>query len=179
MGRTKQLLPLGDRPAIVHAAGSVLEAGVADLVVVTGRGHEAVRLSLAQLPVRFSSNDDSESDMAESVRAGLREIDAASSGVLVCLADHPLISPGTISGILREHERSPDKIIIPVYNGKKGHPSLFPAALIQGIASAGSLRDIISGNPGLVLFFDVPDEGVLLDMDTEEDYRRLARRFRT
>ncbi|MGC2062362.1 MAG: nucleotidyltransferase family protein [Thermodesulfovibrionales bacterium] len=179
MGQTKQLLPLGDRPVIAHAAGSIAEAGVQDIVVVIGKDHDAVRASLAHLPVRFASNDDPESDMAESIRVGLRELDPASSGVLVCLADHPLVSPETIAGILREHENSPDKIIIPVHNGRKGHPSLFPATLIQEIVPAGSLRDIITSHPAWIFLLDVSDEGVVLDMDTEEDYRRLVTRFKT
>ncbi|MBI5101928.1 MAG: nucleotidyltransferase family protein [Nitrospirae bacterium] len=178
MGRTKQLLPLCDRPAVEHAARSILMGGVDDVVVVTGTGHEAVRASLTHLPVRFALNDDPESDMAGSIRVGLKEIAISSSGVLVCLADHPLVSHETITGIIREHAKGPGRIIIPAHNGKKGHPTLFPAPLIRGIASTGSLRDIIAGNPGLVFFVDVPDEGVLLDMDTEEDYRRLLERFR-
>ena len=179
MGRTKQLLPLGDRPVIAHAAGSISEAGIRDIVVVTGRGQDAVRACLTQLPVKFASNDDPASDMAESIRIGLREIDAASSGVLVCLADHPLVSPETIGIIIHVHEADPARIIIPVHKGKRGHPSLFPSALLQEMfITAGSLRDVITRHPDKIVLLDVPDEGVVLDMDTEEDYQRLTSRYR-
>jgi molybdenum cofactor cytidylyltransferase len=178
MGRTKQLLPLGDRPVIAHAAGSIAAAGIRDIVVVTGRGQDAVRACLTHLPVRFAFNDDPESDMAESIRIGLREMAAASGGVLVCLADHPLVSPGTIGIIIHAHESDPDRIIIPVHKGKRGHPSLFPAVLMQEMfVATGPLRDVITRQSDQLLFLDVPDEGVVLDMDTEEDYRRVASRY--
>jgi CTP:molybdopterin cytidylyltransferase MocA len=36
------------------------------------------------------------------------------------------------------------------------------------------LRDIVRQDPARVLVVDVPDEGVILDMDTEPDYQKTV-----
>ncbi|MBI5640879.1 MAG: nucleotidyltransferase family protein [Nitrospirae bacterium] len=177
MGRTKQLLPIGEKPAILYCVEAIFEAGVRDVVVVTGRDDAAIRSALRGHALRLVRNDDPESDMSESIRIGLRQVDASSTGVLVCLADHPLIQSETIERLLQLHAASPDKIIIPVYRGKRGHPSLFPFGMIKEIYSAITLRELISSNPDQTLFADVADEGVILDMDTEEDYRIIVEKF--
>jgi CTP:molybdopterin cytidylyltransferase MocA len=111
--------------------------------------------------------------MAGSVRVGLQAVDRASSGVLVCLADHPLASAGTMEALIRRHEADSSMIIIPVFRGKRGHPTLFPLGLVREVFRGLTLRDVVSGHRDKIQYIDVQDEGVILDMDTEEDYRRI------
>jgi len=115
--------------------------------------------------------------MAGSVRLGLRQIDPASTGVLICLADHPLVSSETIKELVNVHLSVPDSILIPVYKGGRGHPTLFPRKTIEDIYSVETLRDLIASRSGSVRAVDVDDEGVILDMDTPEDYERIKQRF--
>jgi len=64
--------------------------------------------------------------MAESVRIGLQAVSKSFSGVLVCLSGHPLASAQTLSLLTSTHREDPHKIIVPLCNGRGGHPSLFP-----------------------------------------------------
>ncbi len=176
MGRPKQLLPVRGKPAVRSCAETVLAAGLQDIVVVTGVNADATEAALEGLPVRIARNPDASSDMAESVRTGLRLIDPAVRFILVCLADHPLVASATIRSILEESAQNPVKIIIPRYLGRRGHPTLFPRAIIKEIFDGKNLRDVINGHAAHVLSVDVDDEGVVLDMDTEEDYNELRRR---
>ncbi len=173
MGRTKQLLPLGDRPVIRRCVDALLAAGVPDIVVVAGREMDGIAGALCGLPVVVAKNDSPESDMAESARVGLTSCDPRSSGVLICLADHPLVMPITVTALLLEHGRSPDRIIIPCLAGRRGHPSLFPLPIARELFRGGTLRDIVQRDPDRVILMETEDEGVLLDMDTPEDYERL------
>ncbi len=175
MGRTKQLLPVSDRPAVALCAAALLDAGVADIVAVTGTDHEGIMDALAGLPLRYARNNDPESDMAGSVRVGLRALDpAAVTGVLVSLSDHPLVAADTVRSLIRTHEEQQDIVLIPSCQGRRGHPSLFPFSVIQRIYSAASLRDIIRDDSVKSIVLDLEDEGVFLDMDTPEDYRRIV-----
>ena len=174
MGRSKQLLPLGDRPVIRHCVETLILAGLEDIVVVVGAEEEGVCVVLEGLPVKYARNGKPDSEMAESVRIGLGEVEASSTGVLVFLSDHPLIRPDTVRSLVVTHEAKADIIIIPIYNGRRGHPTLFPAGVIKEIFSRTSLRDIIGAYPEKVFFLDVEDAGVALDMDTEEDYREIV-----
>jgi CTP:molybdopterin cytidylyltransferase MocA len=92
---------------------------------------------------------------------------------LVCLSDQPLVSVETFKSLKELHREHPDKIIIPVCNGKKGHPTLIPAGILQEIVPDLTLRQIITRDPGRVRYEDLSDEGTILDMDTMEDYRTV------
>jgi CTP:molybdopterin cytidylyltransferase MocA len=175
MGRIKQLLLLPDRPAIRRCLESLFAGGVAGVIVVLAPD-SPVAAAVRDLPVKILCNEDPASDMAGSVRVGLQATDPAVRSVLVSLADHPLVTPGTIAAILAEGAASPGSIIIPTYRGRRGHPTLFPRSIIDTILSVGTLRDVIADNRGAVRRLDVDDEGVVLDMDTEQDYQELLRR---
>jgi molybdenum cofactor cytidylyltransferase len=68
-------------------------------------------------------------------------------------------------------------IIIPSFRGRRGHPVLFPTAVIGEIFGAATLRDIVRRDPERVQVVEVEDEGVILDLDTGEDYRRAVELF--
>lgn len=177
MGRTKQLLVLGDKPVVRRCLDTLLDAGVRDIVVVIGLQGGDITETLRGAPVNILVNDIPNSDMAESMRIGLRGLSHKPTGVLVCLSDHPLVSTKTVSVLCNEHRVDQEKIIVPVYNGRRGHPTLFPATIIQELFSGMTLRDIIRSDPQRVRSVDVDDEGVVLDMDTEEDYRNMAEKI--
>ena len=176
MGRPKQLLPVNGRAAVRYCAETILAAGLRDIVVVTGANARETEAALDGLPVRSARNPDPNSDMAGSVRTGLNAVDPSSRFVLICLADHPLVTADTIRRALTESARHPVKIIIPCYQGRRGHPTLFPRSIINEVDAGKNLRDLINIHAAHVHPIDVDDEGVMLDMDTEEDYEKIRRR---
>ncbi len=176
MGRPKQLLPLGNKTIIRHCVDTIISALIRRIVVVVRPDAEGTAELLSGLPVSIVVNDNRDSDMAGSVRVGLASLDQSRSAILVCLADHPLASAETIMSLMRAHQESPDKIIIPAYNGKRGHPNLFPATILQEIFILDTLRDVVRRDEKRVQVIDVPDEGVILDIDTKEDYERVLKR---
>jgi len=177
MGRPKQLLSLGPKTVIRHCLDSIIGAGLKDIVVVLGGDDGAIAGAIDGLPVKTAENRDPGSEMAESVRLGLRQIDAASTAVLVCLSDHPLVSPETMRRLVAACGEHPGGIIIPLSKGRRGHPTLFPRTLLQEVVSGRNLREVITGHSGDVLSIEVNDEGVVLDLDTPEEYERVKGRF--
>jgi len=117
--------------------------------------------------------------MAESVRIGLRALHESSTGVLVHLSDHPLVSVETLRSFVQCHVESPDRIIIPLYKGRRGHPTLFPKPVIDEVFDGLNLRDIINRDSSRIRFLNVDDEGVVLDIDTKEDYERILKKMET
>ena len=177
MGTSKQLLRLGNKTVIRHCVDTLTAAGIEQVVVVCGARYDACARELEGTDVRIVRNEAQNSQMADSVRIGLRALDETSSGVIVCLVDHPLVTCSTYQAIIDAHARSPEKIIIPAFQGKRGHPSLFPFDLISDLFFLPTLRDLIRENNDRVLMVDVPDEGAVLDMDTREDYLVIAEKF--
>ncbi len=177
MGQIKQLLPLGDRPVIRHCLDCIIASGIKNIVVVLGKNNELMH-AINDLPIKIIVNPDPESEMAESVKISLKAIDKSSTGVLICLSDYPLISVNTLKTLTNLHSEYPDKIIIPVYKEKRGHPTLFPISMAKEVSTGLNLRGIINRNADRIKFSDVSDEGVILDMDTVEDYGKILERAR-
>src|ERR1700687_4843609 len=90
MGCCKQLLPLDGRPAIVWCLESLMAAGIAEITIVVGPAGGEIVTTVSHLPVTVARNKAVGSDMAQSVRTGLDLVGVEATGVLVCLADHPL-----------------------------------------------------------------------------------------
>ncbi len=177
MGRLKQLLPLGDTTVIQRCLDALITAGTGDIVVVLGSGQKDLKEAIEDYPVTIAVNEDAGSDMAESVRVGLSVTDACSTGVMVCLSDHPLVLPETLKLLVGAHSREPQRIIIPAYKGRRGHPALFPGGVIQKIYKSVNLREIIGNDHKRVKLIEVQDEGVIMDMDTKEDYLAIMRKI--
>jgi molybdenum cofactor cytidylyltransferase len=171
-------MALGHKPVIRHCLDNIIAAGIRQIVVVLGTESNGTAAVLQGLSVIIVVNEKTGSEMAESVRIGLSALESPSSGVLICLGDHPLASAETMRAVAFAHRESPDDIIIPVYKGRRGHPSLFPSALLDEIFSGGTLRSIIDKHSSRVRTIEVPDEGVILDMDTREDYENIVKRAR-
>jgi len=176
MGHLKQLLPLNGKPIIRNGLETLLLSGIEDTVVVLGSGHERIRESVHDLSVKIVFNTDPASDMAESLRTGLRAVVKSSSGILISLADQPLVSAETIKSLVALHGQEPDRILIPQYGTKKGHPVLLPKSLLEDIFYGGTLRDVIKKYPERVCLLPVTDEGVILDIDTVDDYKKILER---
>ena len=178
MGTSKQLLPLGNRPVIRHCFDTIAAAGIQQVIVVIGAHDNGIPEALHGTAATIVRSTVPDSQMADSVRKGLGAIDDRCSGVIVCLSDHPLISVGTYKAIISAHQEAPDRIVIPVYGGRRGHPTLFPPGAVQQITSGASLRDVIRKDASRLSLLEVADEGVVLDMDTDDDYRRILEKFR-
>ncbi|MGD1075052.1 MAG: nucleotidyltransferase family protein [Thermodesulfovibrionales bacterium] len=178
MGRVKQLLPVGDKPAIRRCLDSILSSGITDSIVVLGAHGAQIADVIRGLPVTITLNQEAESEMAESVRLGLNAIDPSSSGVFICLADHPLVSAETFKRLIEGHAEDQDKIIVPLYNGRAGHPTLFPRHVLEELYTGLNLRDILKRDPDRVKYIHVIDEGVILDMDTAKDYEKINENFK-
>jgi molybdenum cofactor cytidylyltransferase len=177
MGAPKPLLPIQGRPAVVRCLESLRDSGIAEIVLVVNPEGGDIVDAAKDIPARVAVNERPGSDMAESVRAGLELVNRDAEGVLVCLCDHPLVRPDTLESMISAHSRMPGAIIIPVYRGRKGHPTLFPRFVLEDLAKVATLRDVIGQHSAKITLLDVDDEGVILDMDTPEDYRKILERY--
>ncbi len=175
MGCCKQLLDLGGKTVLARCLDTLLAGGLTQVVVVVGPGNELVAAEASRFPVEVVVNPARGGDMASSVLVGRRLLAPHITGTIVALCDYPLVSPATISYLASVHGAAPTAILVPRHGGQKGHPTLFPSALLDELSSGGTLRDILARHHEEVRLLDTGDPGILLDMDTPEDYRRLHR----
>jgi len=174
MGACKQLLPLGEKTVIAYCLEGLLAGGVEEVIVVVGSQGDAVAGEARRHPVRIVRTTDPHGDMACSARAGREALSPTVSGVLIAPCDHPLVSSGTVAGLIAAHHCNPEAIIIPIYGGRHGHPTCFPRSILDELDETGTLRDLVRRDPGRLRHLETSDQGVALDMDTPEDYRRIV-----
>lgn len=174
MGCCKQLLPLGEGTVIGRCLETLIKGAFGEVVVVVPEERSAVAEAARAYPVRMVVNPEPDGDMASSVRCGRDALPAEFSGVIVSLCDYPLVSAATVARLIEEHVDSPGSIIIPCHGGRRGHPLLFPRATLNELTDGLILRDLVQLIPKRIRCLDVDDPGVLIDMDTPEDYQRIC-----
>lgn len=174
MGTCKQLLPLGETTVIGRCLDTLQAGGISDIIVVVSSDGTAVADEARHVPVRIAVNQEVSGDMSSSIRTGRAALPPESSSIIVTLCDYPLVRSETVRVLIKTGAAHPTSIIIPTHAGRRGHPLLIPRAILDELTDALTLRDVVRKEPDRVVERDVPDGGVLLDMDTPEEYRRLV-----
>ncbi len=165
----KQLTDIGGMPMLERTVRSLLDAGVAPVVVVTEAS--AVLGGVAALHdarVRVVVNPDPSRGMFSSIREGL----AAASGdpILVLPGDMPFVARDTIAALLAV--AALDAVVAPRYRGRRGHPVMLPARLRDRCLEAppdSTLSNLIDDAGEERVYVDVDDPGILRDVDTPHD----------
>ena len=174
MGQTKALLEIGQTNFIGHILHNIEAAGITDIYVVLGRDENKIRSSAGiKNQVRVLINPDPDRGQLSSLHICLPHLSQLTHGVLMVLVDHPLVALQTYKMILERAASEPDKIIIPVYHGKKGHPVYFGRKFFDELMAAplnAGARVVVHANPDDVVLISVEDSGILKDIDLPEDY---------
>jgi molybdenum cofactor cytidylyltransferase len=180
MGRPKALLPIGGDTFVTRVCRTLLDAGVDDLVVVTGAEHGAVAEAVraAGLPARVVENPRRDEGQLSSVLAGLAVADRPGvDAVLVHLVDAPLVRPETARAVLDAFRRTRAPVVRPEAGGRHGHPVLFSRRVFDDLRRADpavGAKAVVRAHAAEVCNVPVEDEGACRDVDTPEDYARLA-----
>lgn len=177
MGSPKALLKIGQKSFLQHIIGILSNRDIRLITVVLGAHAEEIKPTLADLPVNVIINDQWQSGQLSSLITGLDAIRESESGSIVWPVDHPLVSGIVIDELLNAFENDPDKIIIPKNNGRRGHPVIFPKSLFNDLRSAPvneGARSVVHRNEELVYEVETGEEGVRINIDTPEDYKKFV-----
>ena len=100
----------------------------------------------------------------------------AVDGALMCLVDQPHLQPETFKVVLETGQENPEKIIIPTYQGRGGHPVFIPQFLFQVIldySDTSTLREVFNEHRESMKRIPVNDPGLLKDTDYPEDLKEV------
>lgn len=137
-GAAKQTLSIEGIPMVRRAAIAALDAGLSPVIVVTGAHADAVKPSLAGLPVQLTENLDWTSGMGSSLGLGVRTAMAMETmphALLVLLADQPGIRAADLMALVEAHASASERIRAAHFEGHLGPPCLFPRAYFDELAS--------------------------------------------
>jgi molybdenum cofactor cytidylyltransferase len=173
----KLLADVAGKPMVRHAVEAALESQARPVLVVTGHQADDVRAALAGLDVTFVANPDFAQGLSSSLKAGIRAIPADATGSLVLLGDMPRIGAPHLDAMIAAFASDASlPIVVPVHEGRRGNPVLWPADLfsemlaLEGDAGA---RSLLARHAHRVREIDLGTDAVLMDVDTPDALARL------
>jgi molybdenum cofactor cytidylyltransferase len=178
MGQPKQLMPFDQSTIVERTIDNLLNSAVSETIVVLGYRDQDVRKTIADKPVKIAINPDYQQGMSASIIAGLKQVDKRAQAVLIALGDQPFVDSQTINTLVEAFIANNRGIIIPVYQGRRGNPVIFAIKYkgeLWNLKGDIGGREIINHHPDDVLEVAVNCEGVLLDIDTAENYTSMIK----
>jgi len=178
MGRPKAGLTLGPtgETFLTRIIRHMIDAGIPDIVVVTGAAAEAVRDAAqpVRAPIRFEHNPRWSDGQLSSLVAGLRprQGDVVESA-LVTLVDTPFVRADTIRLVVSTWRVRRPPIVRPARGEVHGHPVLFDGALFQELRDADprvGAKAIVRAYANQIVNVPVQDDGAFRDVDTPDEY---------
>ncbi len=97
------------------------------------------------------------------------------SACLFFMCDQPLIKKEMVTALVDAYIRGRSEIIAPIFQGKRGNPVLFDRSLFPELSQLSDDeggRSLFMRHP--VSYIESPDDSILVDIDTMEDYQKLT-----
>jgi molybdenum cofactor cytidylyltransferase len=179
MGSPKALLAYQGRPFLEHLLAITVHPKMSVRRVVLGAHAEPIAKTIALAADEIVINDDWEKGQLSSIQAAIRSLPAGTEGLLLCLIDHPLISGDLVNELIEQFYLKREKIVLPVYRGRRGHPVIFPAALYEELLCAPldkGARAVVWAHAADVLEVPTDQEGCVLNLNDPETLHRATGR---
>lgn len=177
-GSPKQLLKWKKSNLLENAIKAGSESNVSNTFLVLGANYDQILEMTETNSVEVIRNLSWEKGLGNSIAFGAKHILESNTkvdGILLMLADQPLIDSNYLNSIIAKFESGNNQIIASSYkSGKKGVPALFDISYLeeliklQGDNGAKALIEEYSKNVTLV-----KGGNKLADIDTFEEYEQL------
>lgn len=176
MARPKPLLEVGSLTFVERATHTLRHAGCRRTYVVVNADAAWAQEHAERLGFEVVVNGQPESEQIDSLRLALERVDGEAGAVLVLPVDLPLIMEDTALAIADSFRMDPGPLIVPFHNGVAGHPVLLGRTLFAEILSTPyeeGVRSVIMAHARDLREVKVADPGILIDIDTPDDYWRF------
>ncbi len=188
MGSNKLALPLGPGTVVGRVVATAL-ATCDSVIVVIGLHDQGTRTAVEQAARALGAEERVEvaegvpydPGMFISVQAGLRRV-AGANVVLVFPGDTPLILPETAIAVRDAVSAGLADVAVPSCGGRRGHPVAISAQCVPkllAMSERSTLRQFMAVHASTTKLVPVDDWGMLLDMDTPDEYDRVLEYLRS
>lgn len=174
MGDFKPLMDLNGKTPLQRCIDLFQNSGINDIIVVTGYLNDRIEEQIKG--IKTVVNNKYNEGMFSSVKAGVNVLSKNTDAFFLLPVDIPSVKEHTIKRTIESYEKIQDGILFPIFNEEKGHPTLLSYSLAKEILMKnpeGGLRDILNEHKEKWYYEELADRGILLDMDTKEDFEEL------
>lgn len=174
MGQPKMLLPWEGGTVLSHVITVFQNAGVEDIIVVTGGMREQVEGAISHLSIKTIYNKDfANGEMLSSIQCGIGALTRQTQAVLIGLGDQPQVQERSVRMVCDAFIESKSNIVVPSHQMRRGHPWLMARPLWGEVLNLkSSPRYFLNAHPEMIQYVNVNDPGILADLDTPADYQR-------
>ena len=176
MGSPKALLPWGKSTVLEHIVGQIRQAGLEDIVLVSGAHHQQLLPVAQRENVRVCRHPEWEKGMGSSLARGIAYISdhfPEAGAAVVLLSDQPFVTGKYLQKLLKASQAAQACMIASSYGDAAGVPALFPRLFwkkLEELPPGQGAKAFIQNfsKECRVLETDFP----LMDIDTPESYQR-------
>ena len=176
MGTPKQLLKWGKRSFLETIVENYQQASI-PFVIVLGHSGKEIRDRLGLPEQWLIWNKYPERGPLSSLQLGLKHFPDREA-LIVQAVDQPLITSSTLGRLSEANRNRPDCILLPCFQGRKGHPVVFPKRFYRELRRAPlseGARWVVRRNRASVLWIPVNDPGIHANLNRAEDLKRWRR----
>jgi molybdenum cofactor cytidylyltransferase len=175
MGSPKALLSYQGRPFLEHLLDVARHPKIGLRRVVLGANAEPIAKEVNLALDEIVINEQWEKGQLSSIHAALRSLPPQTDGIILLLIDHPLISSVLVGELIDSFYNSGKSIVLPVYEGRRGHPVIFSSALYQELMNAPlatGARSVVWAHAGDVQIVQTNEEGCVLNLNDPDTLRK-------
>lgn len=180
MGQPKALLMFRGRTFLESVLDASRAVGVKHPIVVLGDDADKILAKNELHGVKVIRNEEITAGPIGSIRAAIHQvIDHPVDAMLVWPVDMPHVAISTVELLIDRFRSSHRPIVVPVFDGRRGHPVLFGRAVFQElleVPDGEGAHSVVRADPSRVEEVIVEDSAVVEDLNTPEDYQALVRR---
>ncbi|MBA7608623.1 Molybdenum cofactor cytidylyltransferase [subsurface metagenome] len=174
MGKLKPLLRFNDTTFLGQII-SVLKLSDVDIItVVLGAEAETIRKSVDLSGTNIIINKDYRKGQLSSLIAAMEQAPQETEAILVFLVDNPFITKEFVNKIIVKFKQTNSPIIVPVFNTRRGHPTLFSRSLFHELFNAPKeqgARYVLYSNEDKILELETSESWILIGINTPDDYK--------
>ena len=179
--RPKSLLLLDGEPLIRRHVQHLQQAGATLVVVVLGHYAEDIGAALQGLPVHTLLNPRPDDGLVSSQRLGLQAVPETSAGVLMMLADQPMLDADDIRTLQMQFATRAAGIdmVFPKVGDEPGNPVMLSAAARTAILAQGpdfGCKEWRQTHKGQVQAFASVNTHYTMDLDQLDDLALFTQR---
>lgn len=186
MGRPKLLLPLGGMTVIARLLKVLKDSQVSHPAVVVRKDDTDLIREVQNAGGWAIKPNADPPEMRQSVEIALEEIRGRFSpsqedGWMLIPADHPVLSNDVVEKLVQAWQKTSAEILVPVCNGRRGHPTIFSWRLVDQISTIpedAGLNWLVHSGEVSIEEVIVDDPAIFTDLDTPDDYEALKKAFK-
>jgi molybdenum cofactor cytidylyltransferase len=180
MGTPKQLLPWGKTIILQQVIDNVTASRLETILLVLGYRADDIAAKIKLSPkIRIFINDEFKTGMSSSVKCGIKNAPVDAQAFMLLLGDQPFIHPNIINKLIESYRASRHGIVIPVFNGQRGHPVIFDSQYRKELLSISDhgAKEVVNKHTTDIFEVKVDSSKILTDIDTPQEYQEAKNKL--